>query len=259
MLFSYFYLAAFNIFVDYKKPWPKLVHYFVEKMTIICSRSVLFALGFYNIKYEGKRDHSVRTVISNHTSYVDILVVCTLEVHSFVFKEFVKKIPLWGYFAVASNSVTISKTDKGTTPKILEFQKTRQECPLLLFPEATTSNGCSIIKFKTGAFINGLPVQPVLIRYIWSKFSPTWESIPPFSHLFGLITQFSYGCVVKYLPPYYPNEMEKQNPQLYADNVQKVMANALGVPAVPYVYEDKKKYQSKIISKELSWKYYLNK
>lgn len=37
--------------------------------------------------------------------------------------------------------------------------------PLLLFPEGTTTNGRYLLPFKTGAFLAGQPLQPVVIRY----------------------------------------------------------------------------------------------
>lgn len=37
--------------------------------------------------------------------------------------------------------------------------------PVLLFPEGTTTNGRYLLPFKTGAFLAGLPVKPVVMRY----------------------------------------------------------------------------------------------
>ena len=37
--------------------------------------------------------------------------------------------------------------------------------PLLLFPEGTTTNGRFLLPFKTGAFLAGQPLQPVVLRY----------------------------------------------------------------------------------------------
>lgn len=37
--------------------------------------------------------------------------------------------------------------------------------PMLLFPEGTTSSGARLLPFKTGAFLAGLPVQPVILKY----------------------------------------------------------------------------------------------
>ena len=35
----------------------------------------------------------------------------------------------------------------------------------LIFPEGTTTNREALISFKAGAFIPGMPVQPVVLRY----------------------------------------------------------------------------------------------
>ncbi|TMS02279.1 Lysophospholipid acyltransferase LPCAT4 [Larimichthys crocea] len=42
---------------------------------------------------------------------------------------------------------------------------------------------------------------------------------------------------IEFLPVYNPSQEEKNDPNLYADNVQKLMAKALGVPATDYVME----------------------
>ena len=42
--------------------------------------------------------------------------------------------------------------------------------------------------------------------------------------------------VVEFLPIYNPTEEEKQSPELYAKNVQKIMAEALDIPAMDISY-----------------------
>ncbi len=37
--------------------------------------------------------------------------------------------------------------------------------PMLLFPEGTTTNGRFMLPFKSGAFLAGAPLQPVVLRY----------------------------------------------------------------------------------------------
>lgn len=49
-----------------------------------------------------------------------------------------------------------------------------------MFPflsEGTTTNGDYLLPFKTGAFLAGAPVQPVILRYPYSIFSPAWDSM----------------------------------------------------------------------------------
>jgi len=55
--------------------------------------------------------------------------------------------------------------------------------------QGTTSNGKCLMPFKTGAFLAGLPVQPVIIKYGKSPISPAWESISAIRHLLLMLTQ----------------------------------------------------------------------
>jgi hypothetical protein len=48
-------------------------------------------------------------------------------------------------------------------------------------------------------------------------------------HFMRLQTQFINHCDVEILPPYLPDEKERADPRLYADNVRAHMAAALGV------------------------------
>jgi lysophosphatidylcholine acyltransferase/lyso-PAF acetyltransferase len=61
--------------------------------------------------------------------------------------------------------------------------------PLLLFPEGTTTNGAFLLPFKTGAFLTGHPVQPVLLRYRWRRFSPAWETVSAPRHFLLAFSQ----------------------------------------------------------------------
>lgn len=50
-------------------------------------------------------------------------------------------------------------------------------------------------------------------------------------------SQFYTNMTIEFLPVYSPSQEEKDDPDLYADNVQKLMAKALRVPATDYVME----------------------
>uniref|UniRef100_A0A3Q1FHJ0 Phospholipid/glycerol acyltransferase domain-containing protein n=1 Tax=Acanthochromis polyacanthus TaxID=80966 RepID=A0A3Q1FHJ0_9TELE len=121
-----------------------------------------------------------------------------------------------------NQSVLVSRKDpesrKKAVAQLNERLTSRGYWPqMLMFPEGTTTNGRALIKFKPGAFLAGVPVQPVLLRYPNKLVS---ESIG-----------------VTFLPVYNPSPEERSDPKLYADNVQKLMAKALGVPATDYVME----------------------
>lgn len=52
------------------------------------------------------------------------------------------------------------------------------------------------------------------------------------------LCQFQNQVEIEFLPVYCPSEEEKRNPALYASNVRRVMARALGVSVTDYTFED---------------------
>jgi hypothetical protein len=49
---------------------------------------------------------------------------------------------------------------------------------ILVFPEATTTNGSSILAFRSGVFAAKVPVHLVAIKYPHKFFNLSWETIP---------------------------------------------------------------------------------
>jgi lysophosphatidylcholine acyltransferase/lyso-PAF acetyltransferase len=54
------------------------------------------------------------------------------------------------------------------------------------FAEGTTTNGSYILPFKTGAFLARTPVQPMLLKYPFKRFSPAWDTIGGVSRCTGV-------------------------------------------------------------------------
>ena len=52
--------------------------------------------------------------------------------------------------------------------------------------QGTTTNGHCLLPFKTGAFLAGAPVQPVVIQYTPRSVQPSWESMSAVRHV-GLL------------------------------------------------------------------------
>ena len=65
--------------------------------------------------------------------------------------------------------------------------------------------------------------------------------------------------VVEFLPIYNPTEEEKQSPELYAKNVQKIMAEALDIPAMDISYGAQyKNYFIKDSIPQIPWIFFTN-
>lgn len=114
--------------------------------------------------------------------------------------------------------------------------------PLLVFPEATLTNNSCLISFKAGAFSAGLPVQPMVLNYVFRNCDPTWvfdSTLDIFLQLYHIACQFRNVLQVSYLDVHVPTEEERNDPTLFARHVRAEMAKALGVGTSPHAFEDK--------------------
>ncbi|KAG0584199.1 hypothetical protein M758_3G192300 [Ceratodon purpureus] len=236
----------------------------VRRMIIVRSgrflaRAMLFAFGFYYIPVtnrtsaeaqrlhlglgdsdeskegEDKRVESAcpGAVVSNHVSYLDILYHMSASFPSFVAKRSVAKLPLVGLISKCLGCVYVqreykSSDHKGVSGVVTERLQAAHSDPkapgLLLFPEGTTTNGGFLLPFKTGAFLAHTPVQPVILKYPFNRFSPAWDTISGVRHVILLLCQYVNHLEVVRLPVYRPTEKECADPKLYANNVRTLMA-----------------------------------
>uniref|UniRef100_A0A671XNK2 Lysophosphatidylcholine acyltransferase 1 n=1 Tax=Sparus aurata TaxID=8175 RepID=A0A671XNK2_SPAAU len=193
--------------------WRRLVDIILK----IIMRVMWFAGGFHWMKVKGRRALPAEAPIltlAPHSSYFDAIPV-TMTMASIVMKAESKDIPLWGTLIKYIRPVFVSRSDQDSRKKTVEEIRRRAhsggEWPqIMIFPEGTCTNRSCLITFKPGAFIPAVPVQPVVIRYPNKLF----------------------------LPIYTPSEEEKRNPALFAINVRRIMAKALGVPITDYSFED---------------------
>ncbi|XP_039055540.1 lysophospholipid acyltransferase LPEAT1-like isoform X1 [Hibiscus syriacus] len=220
------------------------------------SRLLLFTVGFYWINethkdsantQESSKTESTKqseqqerpgAVVSNHLSYLDIFYHMSSSFPSFVAKRSVSKLPLIGLIGKCLGCVYVQRESKSSdfkgvagivTDRIRNAHQNELAPMMMLFPEGTTSNGDFLLPFKTGAFLAGAPVVPVILRYSYQRFSPAWDSISGVRHVVFLLCQFVNHLEVIWLPVYCPSQQEKDNPKLYANNVRKLMASEGGL------------------------------
>uniref|UniRef100_A0A672G4J2 Lysophosphatidylcholine acyltransferase 4 n=1 Tax=Salarias fasciatus TaxID=181472 RepID=A0A672G4J2_SALFA len=218
-----------------------LIHPVVRLM----SRAVFFSVGFHWVKVKGRRaglKEAPMLVAAPHSSFLDMLVLPTAQLPTVVSRSENTSLPVIGALLEFNQSVLVSRKDpesrKHAVAQLNERLSSNGYWPqMLMFPEGTTTNGRALIKFKPGAFLAGVPVQPVLLRYPNRLVSGGLTPGAWLETLWHTTTQLHTNMTVEFLPVYNPSEEEKNDPNLYADNVQKLMAKALGVPATDYVME----------------------
>lgn len=213
-------------------PWRRRCVRFATK---VLGRCLLFSLGFWAIQEErdpnfNDDDARKATVISNHCSLADPCLLAYITAPAFVAKFAVWLIPGVGRVGAAQGAFYIDRIHKTSGISVTEELSKRQalaakgDLPhVAIFPEGTTTNGRYLLKFKTGAFVSGKPVAPVLIRYTDRYFSSAYETIRTKEYICGLVTRLSGGLSYYRMPVYYPNADERNDARLFADNVHREM------------------------------------
>ena len=99
-------------------------------------------------------DEVGKLYVSNHVSWIDIIVIGSLIKSRFIAKKEVKEMGIFGFLASLNNTFFIDNTKAIRSldySKIIEKKLLKGE-NLILFPEGTTSDGSSIRKFKSSFF-----------------------------------------------------------------------------------------------------------
>jgi 1-acyl-sn-glycerol-3-phosphate acyltransferase len=110
-------------------------------------------------------------VASNHLSYLDILVLSSVHPQIFLAKKEVSGWPLFGAFARWAGTIFIDRGRRSdVTAKAKAFHQIIESgLPLTLFLEGTTSDGSTVLPFRTAllepAIQGGWPVTPCAIHY----------------------------------------------------------------------------------------------
>jgi 1-acyl-sn-glycerol-3-phosphate acyltransferase len=121
-------------------------------------------------------------MVSNHTSYLDILALGGIARVSFVAKSEVASWPLFGTFARLQRTVFVERERRSQTGISRDQIRDRllEGDALVLFPEGTSNDGNRVLPFKSalmgaaesqiGTDAQGkpiyVPVQPVSISYV---------------------------------------------------------------------------------------------
>jgi lyso-ornithine lipid O-acyltransferase len=137
-------------------------------------RRIVTALGF-RCEVEG-RIPSGGAVVSNHLSYLDILLYSSVQPFVMVAKTEVRRWPLLGWLTAQAGTVYVQrgggpKTYRGVNAAMAEAY--RSGLPVLFFPEGTTTDGAGVLPFRRGLFHsvldNRVSLRTSALRYWLEK------------------------------------------------------------------------------------------
>jgi len=147
----------------------------ISKITSFFSSLLLKVLGVH-IKVRGNlSSKKLKLIVSNHVSYLDILIIAKLIPSIFVTSTDVENEFFTGFLSKIGGSIFINRRLlKRIHREILEIAKVIvHSCPVCLFPEATSSDGKTVLPFKSTFFEVAkkvsIHVQPVCLKYSDSR------------------------------------------------------------------------------------------
>ena len=111
-------------------------------------------------------------IVSNHLSYLDILVLCSIAPTVFVSKADVRNWPVFGWLASLAGTVFIERerrTHVGAVNREIE-SALADGVPVVVFPEGTSSDGQTILPFRS-SLLEPVASDPHAITTCWIHYT----------------------------------------------------------------------------------------
>jgi lyso-ornithine lipid O-acyltransferase len=153
-------------------------------------------------------------VISNHTGYLDIVTFAALHHCVFVSKAEIAKWPVLGWMTTMSGTVYVDRGRGGSALKASTGMQAAADAgiPVVFFPEGTTTNGESMLPFRSGILAQvmsaGLPVTAAYVRYeLGAGNDPDvkvsddvayWGDVVLFRHIFKFLSLRNVKVIVRF-------------------------------------------------------------
>ena len=146
---------------------PRDYKIWAQKILYPIARLGLFFTGVMRIHKKGDIKSDTRTIVINHLTMFDIVVIISLFDSSYLAMAGLKNLFFMRWANEIFNMVYVdrSKGNQGTTELICNLQNDFSRVPIVIFPEGKVTNGDALVGFRSGAYISETMVQPVAIRY----------------------------------------------------------------------------------------------
>ena len=167
-------------------------------------------LRFFQIKARATGPVPVRgLLISNHLSYLDILVLSSLTPAVFVSKHDVKYWPVFGQFAVLAGTVFVDRRRRFQVGQVNHEITTalKEGTLVVLFPEGTSTNGQTLLPFKSSLLEPAAdPAWPLVIGWIHYEIDDGdageevcyWGNHTFFPHMLNLLSKRQVRVTVRF-------------------------------------------------------------
>lgn len=132
----------------------------------ILSRWSLWVLGIKVSTPKSDPSSAPALIVANHMSYVDILIIASRYPAIFVTSEEVAEDPLLGMITRAAGCIYVERRHPFRLPHEIRAMRERLEAgvSVAFFPEGTTTDGKSILKFKSPLYQASVGLPDVKVK-----------------------------------------------------------------------------------------------
>jgi 1-acyl-sn-glycerol-3-phosphate acyltransferase len=148
-------------------------------------------------------------LISNHLSYLDVLVLSSITPAVFVSKHDVKYWPVFGQLAILAGTVFVDRARRFQVGRTNDEITTalNQGALVVLFPEGTSTNGQTLLPFKSPLLEPATnPAWPVAVGWIHYEIDDGdasnevcyWGDRTFFPHMLNLLSKLRVRATVRF-------------------------------------------------------------
>lgn len=164
---------------------------------------------------------STGLLVTNHLSYLDILVLAATTPAVFVSKREVKFWPIFGWFACLAGTIFVNRERRTLVGELNEQIQTALDAGALvvLFPEGTSSNGESVLPFKSSLIEPATqPTHPLSVGWIHYELNDGdvgeeicyWRDMTFFPHAVNLLGKRCVRAFICFAPVQHRSADRKQ-------------------------------------------------
>jgi 1-acyl-sn-glycerol-3-phosphate acyltransferase len=140
----------------------------IKRWSIWVSRT----LGL-KLQVRGQLESSIDSalIVANHSSWLDIVVINSIQPSAFIAKAEIEKWPIVGLLVARSGTLFIERGKRHAVHKVLQqaVERLQKQGFVAVFPEGTTNDGTALLPFHgnlmEAAIRAEVPVQPLAIAY----------------------------------------------------------------------------------------------
>lgn len=176
-------------------------------------------------------------IVSNHLSYLDILVFSAVSACVFVSKREVKSWPGVGWISSLSGSIYIDRARRADTHSVQEEMQVplSSGMRLVLFPEGTSSDGSRLLHFHSSLFQPAvdlkIPITAAALHYFLSDGDAAreacyWGNMTLLPHLLNLLTKKEVQARVSFSPEHMTFNHRKEAARTMQSRVEHLRSAA---------------------------------